>query len=428
MKKIISLVALMALAFPASAEDVDVSFSGDFRVRGQYDIVQSFDDAADDRNGNDWSSQFRIGSAWNAGEEISGQISFLANAHWGGDTDSREVAENASNFDVYELYATWLLSDTTKIRVGRGVYTLADGTIVSENFFEDLPFSFDGIIYTHEMDWARLDAFFARLENDGANSVAAAADNRTHADTIGLNLDLKFLPDAFSMANVHVLQVNKDATTHAPADIDYLRYGLTLAGDVGAVDFRGTYAAYSGDISIPTTTSEGDYSGSMYDLELGFNMRDLMGARFHVLLHSDSGDEDGNVTATAAPPASDDNDRYDGFFYNRHDNAGLMDVIRWGNSTYTQLGISFEPQDDLVFDIRYIMFEKTESKDTVQHELGAVALGTGDDVGDEIDFSVTHKYENGLEIQARYSMFSPGNAFAGDDDYSQFFLQASLEF
>ena len=43
MKKIISLVTLMALAFPASAEDVDVSFSGDFRLRGQHEMVQGFD-------------------------------------------------------------------------------------------------------------------------------------------------------------------------------------------------------------------------------------------------------------------------------------------------------------------------------------------------------------------------------------------------
>lgn len=450
MKKVISLIAVLSMAFPAFAEDVDVTFSGDFRTRGMYEMVQGLDEAADDRNDNAWSGQFRIGSAWNAGEKLSGQVSFLANTQWGGDAEGRAL--NSSDFEVYEAFATWLMSDTTKIRVGRGVYTVADGTVVAENLFEDLPYSFDGAIYTNEMDWARMDVFFARMADlrgdtnstffvaDPAINANVSADlgngeSGDHTDVFGVNFDLKILPDMFNMSNVHIMQVKRDSIAAANATTvdgttipvgspvpitelpseDYIRYGLTLGGDIAGFDFRGTYAGYSGDVD------DGDLEGSMIDVELGYEMKDMMGARFHVLHHIDSGDED----------ATDDkSETYDSFFYDLHQNAGLMDVVRWGNSTYTQVGLTLEPKDDLTLDIRYIMFEKTEEADAANlaNITAAAGAGSDTDLGSEIDIELTQKYESGLAISARYGMFMPGDAFATDDTYSQFWLQASMSF
>ncbi len=443
MKKIISLIALLGLAFPAVAEDVDVTFSGDFRTRGLYEMVQGFDDNGKARNDNAWSGQFRIGSAFNAGEKLSGQVSFLANTRWGQDIQAGanglpESAVNSSAFEVYEAYATWLMSDTTKLRVGRGVYTVADGTIVAENLFEDLPYSFDGAIYTNEMDWARMDVFFARVADFRGQTFTAGNlnfGNQARGDqgnVFGANFDLKILPDMFNLANVHVMQIKRDAIAGAPGsmDADLIRYGLTLGGDAAGFDFRGTYAGYSGD------EGAGDLDGSMIDLELGYEMTDLMGARLHVLYHTDSGDED---TAGAISSSDGDNQTYDSFFYDQHQNAGLMDVVRWGNSTYLQVGLTLEPKDDLTLDIRYLKFEKTEQADAaslaniVVDQAGAPLTSAGrnsdDDLGSEIDIELTQKYESGLAITARYGLFMPGDAFGPNaDNYSQFWLQASMSF
>src|SRR5690606_23151470 len=138
--------------------------------------------------------------------------------------------------------------------------------------------------------------------------------------------------------------------------------------------------------------------------------------------HNDSGD-DGK--------SADKVKTYDAFFYEKHNNAGLMDILRWGNLNYIQAGVSLKPMDNTTVDVRYLMFKAVEKADGTNFGTGYTLTtdNTKDDIGSEIDVAVTHNYEGGFSITARLGQFMPGDRIVkaatptdGADNITQAFL------
>ncbi len=428
MKKLCALIAVLSFLplAHAYADGSDITASGDYRL--QYQDNQDFDGAhsADDSN---FHQRFRLGVNARANEKMNAHITLVGNTDWGSSTTQNSMTTLNSNSAadinnmvlVNEAYATWVINDSWILRAGRGAFTMGDGRLISSNDWENVQTAFDGAMASWDQDWGRT-SFFAVKGAVGTDS------NTIDSRFYGVSEDLKNLPTFLKMVNVHVLQVYQDQGTYSATTAgagstttttlpyrDETRAGFTASGDTANVDYRLDGEIETGKYMEPTGTSKENLTAHMIDADVGYTFPSLMNGRVHVGYHQDSGNN--NTTQS--------NDNYDGFAYDRHDNAGLMDIFGWGNLTYTWFGLSAQPRDDISVAVNYYMFTKTETDGAVAagdygnyfstNTLigGQVQTSGNGTLGNELDVSVTKKYSDKFYITALYGMFDAGNAYSG---------------
>jgi Alginate export len=430
MKKLIALLAVLGFAGTANAADgADFSHSGEFRLQYQNDANADWDDSADDTD-QDWNQRLRWGTTVRAGEKLTGHFTLVHNAAWGSNADQTpddisipagtDAAGGAAGTNniliVNEAYASWMVNDSWSLRFGRGSFTMADGRFVSANDFNAVSKAFDGGMASWDQEWARW-SFFAV---EGAKGLVSP---NTMGLFFGFAADFKSLPSFLKSANLHVVQVKRDAddynvggTVLTLPDQDNLKVGFVVTGEAGAADWRVNYETESGD----NGNGAQDISTSMYDLEAGYKLG-WNDTRIHLGYHSDSG-------STGA-----DDETYDGFHYDTHANAGLMDVLGWGNLTYMRAGATISPKEGLTVGLEYLAFTMTEEDQGSYQNVGALgttaSVAGEDDLGTEIDVWVSKKYTNNFSITGRYSTFAPGEAIVADgDDRTQVYVESKLTF
>lgn len=425
MKKLLfACASLMLISSAMAADGADVKINGEIRAR--FSGAENKSSPAGAFTQNSWDNKTeqrtKIGFTFTKSEDLTAQVTLLARGTWGqeGTTNNSGELENDTEAAVvvYEAWAFWKAMDNFSVKLGRGALDLADGSVVSKNDYEQNPYSFEGAagMYFHEM--MNLSVFAVKGMNDETTT------NSADVNFYAIAADFKVAPEYLKTFNVMALQSKATGIGgFAGAKDEKLRLSLTLAGATNAVDYRGTYATYSGETVSGATTT--DSKASMMDLEVGYTMKDMMNLRIAALYHSDSGDSN---------TASGDNETYDPFFYEKHDNAGMMDLIGWGNSTYIKLGVALEPAEMVTAGLDYYMFSKTEENDGVYGTDGsglgtAYATGADDDVGSEIDLWVKKTLSNGTQTWARYGMFKAGDAFgASPEDVNDFQIGATFKF
>lgn len=447
MKKLVALIAVLGFVpYAYGADGADFSHSGDFRIQYQNDMNQDLDDDLPDSPKQNVHQRLRWGTTVRAGEKLTGHFSVNHNANWGSNADSTpdDVAiagtETANILTVNEAYMAWMASDAIALKVGRGSATIGDGRVVAANDWEFNQTAFDGLMASYDHEMVKT-SFFAV---QGAKSTTFNTFGRFY----GVSFDLKSLPSFLKMVNLHYIQILRDRGAYtiggtavaALSKEDSTRMGVTLAGDTAGVDYRLTYASYKGEREVSEAAKK-DVDASMIDAEVGYSMPETMNLRVSLGYHTDSGtksaetDQDGDTN---------DDETYQGFHYDRHHNAGYMDVLAFGNLTYTRAGVSLNATDDVMVGLDYYIFTQTEKSDFSYSATGkfdsdgagaanrlAGTDATKDDLGTEIDLVVTKKYSNNFLIKARYGIFSPGDEFkaaGGEDDYSQLYLESKLTF
>lgn len=423
MKKLIALIAVLGFTAQANAQ-AEISHSGSFRL--QYTVNDNVG-MVETGSTHDWEQRFRWGMDIKAGENVNAHVTLAHAAYWGSNSDqypgegyADADGENQENtLVVNEAYANWMISDEVMARIGRGSFTMADGTVVSANDWEQIMKAFDGAMVTYDHEIARISAFGVR----GASlQVPPAAGNDNGAFT-GLAFDFKSLPEWLKTAHLHYIMVKVDDAFAAGAE-DSSRIGVTLGGDVAGVDYRATYAMNSGE---QTAGGAIDVEGTMMDAEVGYRLPDVMNLRVSALYHMDSGDDNA---------ADTENNTYRPFHYDRHNNAGLMDVLGWGNLTYMKAAVTVDPSEDTTVGLAYYMFSATEGDDATYGYAGqaagailAATPGADDDLGSEIDLWATKRYSNNFAITGWYAMFQAGDRFgAGSEDQSQIYLSGNYTF
>jgi hypothetical protein len=430
MKKLFFALASFALISSAHAasDTSDVKFNAEMWFKYYSNKNADF---ADSGTNTYWTQRTKMGAHWSKGDDLGAQVTLLSGVVWGSGDAARSATVTTNNglnyvgqgIDVYEAWAFWKAMDNLVIKVGRGAMDLADGTVVSKNDDRLHPYTFDGILGAFYTEPAAFN-FFGVKGNDSstADELGTFAANDQEVNFYGLSVDLRNLPEVLKMVNIHVLE-EKAYGLGGAADVHVsrLRYGLTLKGDVSGFDYRGTYAAYSGKQNINTTSTDIDLKGNMMDLEAGYTLKDVMGLRISALYHKDSGDESGST---------DENKHYDSFFYDEHNNAGLMDVLKWGNLKYFKIGASVEPMEMVNVGLDYYSFSKTVDTDTVTVHNAAAGVSGESKVGSEWDLHATKKVSNGTVFGLRYSMFTPdeANFGSGAKKESQMYADAKFTF
>ncbi len=426
MKRLLSFLAVAAIVPAAHATDFNMG--AEYRLRFQHD-----GNAAGVKDGvttNAFEHRVRLAPTFHAGERFTFHADLLHNNVWGvGHTNALPVQDEANMLYVYQAYGSWMVNDDFMLRFGQAAMTMGDGTVVAANDWERNPYAFTGVMGTYDMEFGRLSFFGVKFADPAADTTGAAptvADPESNA--FGLAYSVKALPEFLNMVNVHVIQVNTDrldADANSTSE-EQLRYGLTVAGETAGVDYRATYAAHTGELR-DAAAAKTDREGSMYHIEVGYSLPDMMNTRFYVAYHSDSGQKDG----------TDKVQSYDSFFYDKHNNAGLMDVVNWGNLTYISAGVTLSPMEDLDLGLHYHMFSRTEKTDgVVAGNNGGILSNFDDDkdaIGSEINLVATQRYSDDFQIQAWVGQFMPGDYLklsTGPDreSYTQFFVEAKMTF
>lgn len=447
MRKALALAAFLAMAPYAQAQTEGgtgtFTPNAEYRLRYQYDQNVAADKDTEPTSQNAITQRFKLGGTFKATDKLSATFTLLHNATWGsndlgvtGGTGDAKAQQNgigdAENMVlVHEAYGSWMVSDEFTLRFGRGSFTFGDGTVIHGNDWEATPYAFEGALGTYEMEAGRLSAFFVRFAeySSGTAPASGATDQDAEANSVGLTYSHKTLPEFMNRADIHVIKNTKAFTSGAGTAAaqlgqDMLRYGVSLGGDVDMIDWRAAYNAHTGDY-LSTASAKLDGAGNMMEAEIGGNFEEFMKSRVYVLYHQDSGDSD----------ASDDKvETYDSYFYDKHYNAGLMDVIGWGNLTQISVGYTLEPMDATTVGLHYHMFSKTEEAGAYVTGIngGAITANdtTKDELGQEIDLVGTHTYDNGLMVLGRLGMFMPGDALkpTHEDTYTTVFVEAKMNF
>lgn len=431
MKKLFALAALVAAMPVANAQDKGKSeFTPSAEYRPRYFFMQN-PGATDASRGHDSFAEhrFKLGMHYKANDKLSGHMTLLHAADFGtsrnaiGTTNMVDANANMDTgneeniLNVNEAYMNWMVSDDFTVRVGRMNFQIADGTVIAYNDWEQNPGAFDGMSGVWEAEFGRFTGFVFNY-NERPTTASEATDSKHTA--YGLSFDLKSMPDFMKMVNVHLIKDNNDAVIGATGSTvsdnvgqDTLRYGLGLGFDFGMFDLKAHYNMQSGEyksIAAGGAKTKADAKGSMYQAELGVKLESFMGSRIYALYHVDSGDDTGSTSA----------ERYDPYFYEKHANAGLMDLFGWGNLTQMSVGWTMKPGDSTDAGVSYSMFSKTESKDGfVAGRFGQSLASTAtnkDKLGDEVDVWAEHRYNGGLSTLLRLGYFMPGDVFDNSTD------------
>ena len=454
MRRVLALAVLMAFMPTANAQDTaKAEFTPSAEYRARYFWMQNPGGDADTMGTDSFANhRFKLGASFKANEKFSAHISLLHDASFGqmnaettGQFDQSVGGAHEENFmNVYEAYATWMVSEDFNLKVGRQGFQMADGSVMALNDWQQQPTAFEGVLGSFEAEFGRFQAFaFKYKELTGAAghpTAGSSASKDPEHNAYGINFDLKTMPEWLKSLNVHVIKDNADGIVQAVATPitdptvnsltghDTIRYGVNAAFAFSMFDAKAWYEMQSGKYTNALddgTVADLDAAGTMYQLEIGASFEEFMKSRFYAQYHVDSGDTDGT---------DGEQGTYDPYFYERHANAGLMDLIGWGNLTYIQVGGTLMPMDNTTVGVAYTMFSRTENDSASRpgDNGGTLAAGgTSDKIGDEIDLWAERAYDGGLSTVLRLGYFTPGSYLkdgGSEDNIMHVMLEGKLTF
>lgn len=441
MRGFLVLAVLVSLVPPANAQDkgkTDFSHNAEYRVRYWWTQNPGGDkgNGTSDRKENESHAEhrFKLGTLFRANEKFTAALTLLHTANWGqedaadsvGDTNDNHADQVENFLTVNEAYANWMMSEDFNLRIGRQNFQIADGYVMGTNEWLQSPYAFEGLLANYEVEFGKFQGFAFKYRDMVALAGSSASKDPEH-NAYGVNFDLKTMPEWMKALNVHVIKDNADAVSESTATgkvrtgthgQDVLRYGAMASFAFSIVDLKAWYAGTTGknkyyNIASADVTNR-DSEGRMMQAEAGVNFASFMNSRVFAQYHQDSGDTD----------STDGKDgTYDSYFFERHANSGLMDLIDWGNLTYISVGWTAKPTDRTDVGLTYTMFSRTESGDSAAGVAPVAGLygsdltsnvnngWTGDKLGDEIDVWAEHKYDGGLSTVARLGYFMPGDVF-----------------
>lgn len=410
---------------------------------------------------NFWRQRNALGLTLTKGESITGRVRMINSMRWGaltgGSTDNtaQPTQTNTNNLlYVNEAWMGWAINSNITMKAGRmALATVADGSVLSTNDWLENPYSSDGVQFIFDYDFGRIGVMGVKATDlQTAGTAPLSSDPETNF--YGISFDAKNLPEWLKIANFHVIQQNRDqsgtvtstnvntlfTTDAANIGLNVMRYGITLGGDVSGVDYGITYAGHQGKVItkglvVGSAKDDVNWNSTMLDAKVGYTLADMMGLRIGVGYHQDGGQDNSTDSLTGYQP----------FFYERHANAGRMDLIGWGNLTSTTVNVAFSPMENTKVGVEYWMFSRTKTEtasaayretqgsSNTNNTIGTASATNKDaNIGTEIDVYATHQYDNGLSLTGRFGQFTAGdflkNGGVSVDDVRQFMLEGRMMF
>lgn len=407
---------LVATPLAQAVEGVDFRNSGEFRARYINDINSTGRDSGEQNA--DTTARLRWNMLARRGETLQAYLGLLHVSRFGSEqtqTGDYSSMNTHNTILVNRAWGWWRAADSLSVQVGRFGIAIADGSVFSENDWENIPTAHEGLNLVWDLDFATISAFAVKThEFENAPNSGLGSDPERNLYLV--SLDLKDTSEILRTANLSFAQIIKSETSgtlqppplgeqniqqisgYVGGDIRWFLYKISLSYQAGVYNKVGGAAPV-----------EAKLNSHMVDTLFGVQLAEAKNFKFTIGYHMDSGDTDPNDANVQT---------YLPYYYDRHSFAGLMDVVSWGNLTYFNVNSSFQPNEDLVLGAGYYLFNRTQATDATNPfaredsrftTLNTDVAASEKNLGSEIDLYAEQSYQSGLKLRASFGAFFPGD-------------------
>lgn len=325
-----------------------------------------------------------------------------------------EYAQDQDNFLIAQAYGDWKVTDFLNLRFGRQTFEIGRGLVFGLNEWENTPTYYDGA--TAHFDWEALEFSLYALKVFELDKVPAQSVSDPELSYYILDINFKDLSDYIRVASLNFVQVDGDLgqvpnSTAVLNKQSIQRFGFDLITD--GINFQAAaslnYVTGSETIAGP----ESKVKQYLMDGELRFLLPDQNKFNLWVGGHIDSGDDD---------PTDGYSSQYDPLSYNRHINAGRLDLFSFGNLSFLRAGVSAEFWGGWQFGFETFLFQKTQEnaptnffRTPIADEFaqGTYILANEKALGTEFDLWASRTFQSGVNLEVSINMFAPGGALKG---------------
>ncbi len=368
-----------AMVVPTISSASDVTFGGQYRVRGEYR-----------NNSTDWDKNLpdatsftrqrvRLTANANATDDTSVKLTLQDTRTWG--QGGTTLTDDGSNtLDLHEAYVNVknIFGAPVAVRAGRQELAYGDQRLIGSFGWSDNGRAFDGLKFTFSNDMANLDVF----------RMTVVSDTTTTNDGTHLTGGYLTLPKVVPNNTIDAYLINKSDNT----SVNFNTYGLRVKGMFQAFDYTAEVAYQSGDASDTTK-----YKAHAYAVMAGYTLPTPMKIRVGAEYDLGTGDKSSTTS---------DNEGFNNLYPTNHGHFGIADISgvnAWSNLKAWSVNAKADVNEQVNVYLAYWNFKQDQT---------TVAVN-GDKLGSEIDLVANYKYNNAVGLQAGWARFSPNDAMSG---------------
>lgn len=298
------------------------------------------------------------------------------------------TASNYKDFNLrkaFKIYPSinWFITENLEFQLGRIFYQNRFHQIVSLNDYEPFSHTFDGMFLkynTKNLDVSFWGAYLPYLPSRDIGDFAV----QKFRYGAGFFLDISALSNFIDYFNIYAMYLNIKERSQMS------RYGLGWKGIVNPLSLNYTVIIAGHGQGIQFKPEE-----NMYHIHLSYSYVELFDSKIFIGYHTDSSD-------------------YKFWLYDRHKNAGLLNMFLWGNLTYYFVGFSSSFAGLFDLQVSFYDFRKTGKGSVQWAYYGHFLRNKSQDnisnktmLGRELDIQLKKQISEELEIRLLAGVFVP---------------------
>ncbi len=476
MKKIlltaIMAVVLAAWAMPATAS---VDFGGQIWVKGEWRDHSNFvedspslpeeeasecgyyEENCPDRTTKSYVEQrSRIWGVAKPTDDTTVKITIQDTRKWGdglsgGDSVLKgpKLTDDSANSNTLDLHEAFINVDNffgtpLSMKIGRQKLVYGDQRLIGGFEWSANARSFDALKLSYGSETFDVDFFASKISE---RTAAAPTNTDNDQNFYGIYGTVKSIPD--NTLDLYLLLLRDGSDTAAITANNTLATGGSgiVAGGINGSQNIWTYGArlkgkfqdIDYTLEIPFQTGSIDTGSMNYDIDayaiaakVGYTLPTAQKIRVGLEYDFASGDSDSSDS---------DIETFTNLYPTNHLHYGNMDLVGWRNMESWSVNVKAQANDQLTLQAAYHIFKLAEEKDGwygagdwmgSATNASASSSNTEDELGSEIDFVATYKYNKAVKLQAGLSRFFTGdyidkdNSIAEDSDWGYLKITANF--
>ena len=441
----IMAVVLAAWVVPATAS---VDFGGQIWVKGEWrDHTNYIEDSpsnpvglesnnTDDRTTSSYIKQrSRIWGVAKPTDDTTVKITIQDSRTWGdglskggsgeGVLSGPKLTDAGSGNNHLDLHEAFIKIDNffgtpLSMKIGRQKLVYGDQRLIGGFEWNVNARSFDALKLTYGSETVDIDFFASKIYD----TATTATDTDPDQNFYGIYSTIKSIPD--NTLDLYLLLLRDGSDTAAitanntmASDIvgggingsqNIWTYGARLKGKFQDIDYTLEIPFQTGNIDTGTT----NYDVDAYAIaaKVGYTLPTAQKIRVGIEYDFASGDSDSTDS---------DIETFTNLYPTNHLHYGYMDRLGWRNMEAWSVNVKAQANDQLTLYAAYFIFKLAEEKDgwygagAWMNGAGQSSTNTEDELGSELDFVATYKYNKAVKLQAGLSRFFTGDYIDNGD-------------